>query len=95
MNGDLRPVHDQLMDALEAGERDRTPDLASLCANMLGLWPAPWNFTEHHDVDATNNRAERAIRHVVLWRKTSSATQTTEGDRFVKPILSIRETCRC
>jgi transposase len=30
----------------------------------------------------------------VLWRKTSTGTQTPEGDRFVERILSIRETCR-
>lgn len=94
-DGELRPLHDELMDALEAGERGRTPELASLCANVLDLWPALWNFTEHPDVDATNNRAERAIRHAVLWRKTSTGTQTPEGDRFVERILTIRETCRC
>jgi transposase len=94
-DGDLRPVHDRLMDALEAGERGRTPELATLCANVLDLWPALWNFTEHADVEATNNRAERAIRHAVLWRKTSTGTQTPDGDRFVERILSIRETCRC
>jgi transposase len=94
-DGELRPVHDDLMDALEAGERGRTPELATLCANVLDLWPALWSFTEHADVEATNNRAERAIRHAVLWRNTSTGTQTAEGDRFVERILSIRETCRC
>ena len=92
-DGELRPLHDRLMDALEAGERGRTPELATLCANVLDLWPALWNFTEHPDVDATNNRAERAIRHGVLWRKMSTGTQTPDGDRFVERILSIRETC--
>ena len=94
-DGELRPVHDDLMDALEAGERGHTPELVTLCSNVLDLWPALWSFTEHPDVDATNNRAERAIRHAVLWRKTSAGTQTREGDRFVERILSIRETCRC
>jgi len=94
-DGELRPLHDDLMDALQAGERGHTQELATLCANVLDLWPALWNFTEHADVDATNNRAERAIRHAVLWRKTSTGTQTPEGDRFVERILSIRETCRC
>jgi transposase len=93
-DGELRPLHDDLMDALEAGERGHTQDLAILCANVLDLWPALWSFTEHPDVDATNNRAERAIRHAVLWRKTSTGTQTPDGDRFVERILSIRETCR-
>ncbi|MHB8659759.1 MAG: IS66 family transposase, partial [Solirubrobacteraceae bacterium] len=73
--GELQPLHDQLMDALEAGERSHTQELATLCGAILDLWPALWNFTEHPNVDATNNRAERAIRHAVLWRKTSGGTQ--------------------
>lgn len=92
--GHLREIHDRLMDAVEAGERSRTPDLSRLCATMLDIWPTLWNFTEHADAEATNNRCERAIRHAVLWRKTSLGTQSEAGDRFVERILSIRETCR-
>lgn len=92
--GELRPLHDALMDALEAGERSHTPDLAKLCGKLLDSWPALWSFAEHAGVEATNNRAERALRHAVLWRKTSTGTQTEHGDRFVERILSIRETCR-
>jgi len=46
-DGELRPLHDDLMDALEAAERGRTPELATLCSNVLDLWPALWSFTEH------------------------------------------------
>ncbi len=92
--GPLRDVHDRLMSAVEAGERSHTPDLARLCATVLDIWPTLWNFTEHQGAEATNNRAERALRHAVLWRRTSNGTQTDAGDRFVERILSIRETCR-
>jgi len=92
--GPLAEIHDALMDAVESGERSQTPDLSRLCATVLDIWPTLWNFTEHPDAEATNNRAERAIRHAVLWRKTSNGTQTPEGERFVERILSIRETCR-
>jgi transposase len=90
----LNDIHDRLMNAVEAGERSQTPDLAGLCARVLDIWPTLWNFTEHPDAEATNNLAERAIRHAVLWRKTSNGTQTDAGERFVERILSIRETCR-
>ena len=90
----LSDVHDRLMDAVEAGERSHTPDLARLCATILDIWPTLWNFTEHPGAEATNNRAERALRHAVLWRKTSNGTQTDAGERFVERILSIRQTCR-
>ncbi|MBA3748847.1 MAG: IS66 family transposase [Solirubrobacterales bacterium] len=92
--GPLNDIHDRLMNAVEAGERSRTPQLSRLCATVLDIWPTLWNFTEHSDAEATNNRCERAIRHAVLWRKTSLGTQTEAGDRFVERILSIRETCR-
>jgi len=93
-SGPLGDIHNRLMDAVEAGERSHTPDLARLCTTVLDIWPTLWNFTEHPDAEATNNRAERAIRHAVLWRKTSNGTQTDAGERFVERILSIRETCR-
>ena len=93
-DGPGRQLHDRLMDAVEAGERCATPALARLCATVLDIWPTLWNFTEHADAEATNNRCERAIRHAVLWRRTSNGTQTDEGERFIERILSIRETCR-
>jgi transposase len=92
--GELNQIHDRLMDAVEAGERSRTPQLSRLCGTVLDIWPTLWNFTEHAGAEATNNRCERAIRHAVLWRKTSLGTQSEAGDRFVERILSIRETCR-
>jgi len=92
--GPLNDTHNQLMDAVEAGERSRTPELSRLCGTVLDIWPTLWNFTEHPGAEATNNRAERALRHAVLWRRTSTGTQTDAGDRFVERILSIRETCR-
>ncbi len=92
--GELNQIHDRLMDAVEAGERSRTPQLSRLCGTVLDIWPTLWNFTEHAGAEATNNRCERAIRHAVLWRKTSLGTQSEAGDRFVERILSIHETCR-
>lgn len=92
--GELNKTHDRLMDAIEAGERSRTPELSRLCGTVLDIWPTLWNFTEHPGAEATNNRCERAIRHAVLWRKTSLGTQSEAGDRFVERVLSIRETCR-
>jgi hypothetical protein len=90
----LNDIHDRLLNAVEAGERSHTPDLARLCSTILDIWPTLWNFTDHSAAEATNNRAERALRHALLWRKTSNGTQTDAGERFVERILSIRETCR-
>ena len=59
--GATEKLHDQLMDAVENGERSRTPDLARLCATVLDIWPTLWNFTEQPDAQERNNRCERAI----------------------------------
>ena len=45
-------------------------------------------------MEATNNRAERALRFGVLWRKRSSGTDSVKGNRWVERILSLRQTCR-
>ena len=53
-----------------------------------------WVFLEHEGVEPTNNRAERALRFGVLWRKRSLGTQSEKGNRWVERILSLKETCR-
>jgi transposase len=45
-------------------------------------------------VEPTNNRAERALRFAVLWRKSMQGTYNAKGNRWVEQILSLRETCR-
>ena len=51
-------------------------------------------FLVQHGVDPTNNRAERALRFGVLWRKRSQGTASEKGNRWVERILSLKETCR-
>jgi transposase len=53
-----------------------------------------WTFVVEQGVEPTNNRAERALRFAVLWRKISQGSYNAKGDRWVERILSLRETCR-
>lgn len=46
-------------------------------------------FTRYREVECTNNAAERTLRHIVLWRKTSYGTQSDEGSRFMERAVSI------
>jgi transposase len=41
-----------------------------------------------------NNRAARALRFAVLWRKIMQGIYNKKGDRWVERLLSVRETCR-
>jgi transposase len=62
----------------------------SLASEMDSLWV----FLEEHGVDPPNNRAERALRFGVIWRKRCFGCQSDKGARWVERILSLKETCR-
>ena len=51
-------------------------------------------FGVEDGVEPTNNRAERARRFAVLWRKMMQGTDNAKGDPGVERLLSRRETCR-
>ena len=74
-------------------EDDRT-DAGRLARQLIREMNNLWIFLDHQGVDPTNNRAERALRFGVLWRKRSLGTQSEKGNRWVERILSFKETCR-
>lgn len=45
-------------------------------------------------VEPTNNAAERALRHGVLWRKMSHGPKSLVGSEYLGRIWSVVETCR-
>jgi transposase len=94
LKADLAPSRQLLQELLQQGARGRDPQTARFCAGLLERYDALWTFTRIAGVPATNNTAERALRHGVLWRKTSYGTQTDDGSRAVERLLTIRETCR-
>jgi transposase len=74
---------------------------ACACARTAGTWrevldtePDLWTFARVKGVEPTNNAAERALRHAVLWRKMSHGTASEAGSCFVENILSVVATCR-
>jgi transposase len=71
--------------------RDEAGTLARALDREMG---SLWTFVIKEGVEPTNNRAERALRFAVLWRKLMQGTYNEKGDRWVERILSLRETCR-
>ncbi len=67
---------------------------AATCANLRQIEPALWTFVRKEGVEPTNNAAERALRHGVLWRHTSFGTHSLAGSRFVERMLTVRDTLR-
>ena len=79
---------------LEKGAVCGCAKTAGVCRELLNLEPALWTFVRVQGVEPTNNAAERALRHAVLWRKSSYGTASSKGSRYVAHILSVVATCR-
>lgn len=66
----------------------------AVCRFIVSHEEAVWTFARVRGVEVTNNRAERAIRPAVLWRRSSLGTRTDEGERFVGGMLTVSETLK-
>jgi transposase len=73
---------------------DRPDDAGRFARRLLREMDSLWVFLVQHGVESTNNRAERALRFGVLWRRRSHGTASHKGNRWVERILSLKETCR-
>jgi len=74
--------------------RPRKDEAGTLARTLEREMGSLWTFVVEEGVEPTNNRAERALRFAVLWRKMMQGTYNEKGDRWVERILSVRETCR-
>lgn len=64
------------------------------CRQLLSQEVSLYRFVYMDGVEPTNNAAERALRHGVIWRKQSHGPKSITGSRFLANIWSITETCR-
>ena len=67
---------------------------AATCRELLAGEGHLWTFVRVEEVEPTNNDAERALRHGVIYRKLSGGTDSEAGSRFVERVLSVVATCR-
>jgi transposase len=67
---------------------------AGTCRELLAGEGHLWTFVRVEGVEPTNNDAERALRHGVIYRKLSGGTDSEAGSRFVERMLSVVATCR-
>jgi transposase len=68
--------------------------LIGMCEELYDHREWLGTFVDHEGVEPTNNTAQRALRHAVIWRKLSFGTQSAAGSRFVERMLTTIETCR-
>ena len=94
MQRQLVPVRTRLGRLLRRGVACGDPKAEAFCRNLLKLWPALLTFAFVPGVEPTNNRAERALRSAVLWRKGCFGNQSDQGCRFTERILTAVATLR-
>src|SRR4051794_30740768 len=92
--GYARPIRFGVRQALGRGASCASEKTAATCRNLLAGEEHLWTFLQVRGIEPTNNTAERALRHAVLWRKSSGGTASEWGSRFVERVLSVVATCR-
>jgi len=65
-----------------------------MAKDILKHEPALFTFVLATGVEPTNNKAERALRGAVIWRKISFGTDSEHGSRFVERILTVVATLK-
>jgi len=84
------PIEHRIVALLEQGSA--VADIGGSCKDMLAHRDALFTFIDHEGVEPTNNHAERELRALVLWRKTSFGSQSERGLRFVERMMTVVKT---
>lgn len=79
----------RLKSILEDAMANGSDQMSRFAGRLLDQYEKLFLFTRYQGVEATNNAAERSLRHIVLWRKTSYGTQSEEGSRFMERAVSV------
>jgi transposase len=87
-------VRQRVRELLQEARECADEKAANAARELLGQWKALWTFMHREDVPATNNHAERLLRHAVCMRKVSFGTKSPEGSRFIERILTTVTTLR-
>lgn len=91
----IRPIRSRFKIILNKGLTSDNRFMKTLSKSLLKKWEAIWNFCKHPDkVEPTNNRAERALRQQVIWRKISQGTKSINGISFAQRLMTISATLK-
>lgn len=87
-------VQEGLRTPLIWGSEQGARPTRALCRYLLREWESLWTWLHVEGGEPTNNRAERALRGPVLWRKSSFGHQSESGKQFVERMLTVVGTLR-
>jgi transposase len=90
----VEPLQQQFHALLCEGVKSSNRRARVMCTGLLRDEVSLWTFIRRKTIAPTNNAAERALRHGVIWRKTSFGTDSERGSRFVERMLTVVATLR-
>ena len=90
----MNRLRGEVKQALLEGSKGPCARTAATCFEILKVEEGLWTFARVKGVEPTNNAAERALRHAVIWRRISGGTDGANGSRFVERMLTVVATCR-
>ena len=67
--------------------RTRQDDAGKFARTLEREMASLWTFVVEEGVDPTNNRAERALRFAVLWRRMMHGSYNEKGARWAERLL--------
>jgi len=70
-----------------------TNDVRNLATALFAQHEHFFVFVHHEGVEPTNNRAERALRCAVQWRKITFGNRSATGELAVARLLTVTRTC--
>lgn len=85
---------EQLAELLVTGVETPHKKTSGTCQRLFRQLPMLFTFLSTPGVEPTNNAAERALRHFVIWSNTCYGSQSKRGSRFAADIMSVVETLR-
>src|SRR5512147_1713684 len=91
---DVAVMRFSFRDDLQRGVTSGCAKTAATCRELLAGEAHLWTFVRVEGIEPTNNDAERALRHGVIYRKLSGGTDSESGSRFVERVLTLVATCR-
>jgi hypothetical protein len=89
-----KPIKIFIEGLLHRGQYSKNKRTSGTCRNILSYGSGLWRFIEVDGIEPTNNLAERLIRTIAIWRKTSFGTQSKAGSLYMERIMTVVATCK-
>ena len=90
----LRVLETAIIAHLHQGVRLGIRGVSGSCKDVLQHSDALFTFVHVEGVEPTNNHAERMLRALVIWRKTSYGSQSERGSLFTARLMTAAQTLR-